>query len=168
LEEVVKDFNYGILALDPGGTTGWAAYRALRITTDGPVEFYQEEWTCGQLGPEKHYRALETLLGNQRVTGYQVVCERFDDRPGGTFSVNLMAKEYIGVVETFCEAEQVEMFRQMPATAKKFVTNTALKNLGLWEGTKWKHAMDARRHLLWFLVNKEKRFDLLAKGWPNG
>jgi len=161
--------NYRVLALDPGGTTGWATYSAYRILSTDEVWVYSyETWTCGHLGPGDHHEELKQLLGLQRVQDYQIVCERFDDRPGGTFSVNLKAKEYIGVVETYCKEERVALFRQMPATAKKFVKNINLQRLELWEGTKWKHAMDARRHLLWFLVNKEKRMTLLAKGWPNG
>lgn len=164
------DINYRVIALDPGGTTGWATYSAhwdkeLNLFTTNGSDLYP--WACGQL-EGKHHSQLEHLLGLQHVQHYWVVCERFDDRSTG-HAVNLVAREYIGVVERFCQDRHVPMVRQLPATAKGFVKNQNLKNLDLWDGVKWKHAMDARRHLLWYLIHGEPhRYDLLQKGWPNG
>lgn len=161
------DVNYRVIAFDPGGTTGWASYSCLYVpgTTQ---KYFSEKYAMGHLGAHEHHQQLEQLLGMQRVSAYTVVCERFDDRPGGTFSVNLKAKEYIGVIEKYCAEDDVPLIRQMPATAKTFVKDVNLKRLDLFYGKKWKHAMDAERHLLWYLVNgSPKRTDILAKGWPN-
>jgi hypothetical protein len=161
------DYNYRIIALDPGGTTGWATYTALWVPGI-PSAFTYEMWDCGQMGPDKHHTQLKSWLGIQRLQRYTVVCERFDDRATGN-AVNLAAKEYIGVVEQYCEEDAVyDLKMQMPGIAKSFSSNQNLKNLGLWKGNKWRHAMDAYRHLLWFMINGEpSRHDLLAKGWPN-
>lgn len=56
------DFPF-ILALDPGGTTGWAWYDPIV----GSVE-------CGQFGPHAHHAELMTLIA--RVHGYASVCGR--------------------------------------------------------------------------------------------
>lgn len=159
--------NYRVIAFDPGRTTGWAAYSALYIpgTT---VEYFSETYTMGQLGPEDHHVRLNQLLGMQRVQNYTVVCERFEDRPAGTTSVDLKAKEYVGTIETFCEEEDVPLFRQMPAAAKGFVKDENLRRLGIYHGKRWKHAMDGQRHVLWYLINGgPRRLDILKKGWPN-
>lgn len=170
------DINFRVAAFDPGGTTGWSTFSALWVPG---LPFQQIKWDCGHLGPGNHHDALEQHLGIQRVQFYTVVAERFTDRVS-EHSVVLDAKEYEGVIKRYCEAEGVELHLQMPAIAKGFTKNENLKRLGLWEGTKWKHAMDARRHLLWFLINSfptvrqqfgraavELRSELLTKGWPN-
>jgi hypothetical protein len=162
----VVDINYRIVALDPGGTTGWATYSALwRPGTNKPYSY--EKWDCGHMGPEPHHEQLNIWLGMQRVQNYTVVCERFDDRQTG-HKVDLIAGEYIGVVKKYCYEEEVDLVMQMPGVAKPFTKNDNLKKLGLWQGTKWKHAMDAERHLLWYMINGEPhRHDLLEMGWPN-
>lgn len=158
--------NYRVIAFDPGGTTGWATYTAL-WSPGLPIPYSYEAWHCGQLGPDKHHAELKQLLGLQRLENYTVVCERFTDRKTG-HNVDLMAREYIGVIETYCQEEGVKLAMQMSGAAKPFVKNANLKSLGLLEGPKWKHAMDARRHLLWYLINgTPHRHDLLQKGWPN-
>jgi hypothetical protein len=160
--------NYRILGLDPGGATGWATYSAMRIPglkAPGEYEYYEQAWTGGTLDDPKHHRVLEDLLGNQHVQGYTIVCERFDDRAQG-HHVELVSREYIGVVETFCQERNVPLVMQMPAQAKTFVTDAALKKLDLWTpGHVHRHYRDALKHVLFYLVNKEKRFDLLVKGW---
>jgi len=161
----MMDINYRVIALDPGGTTGWASYSALWLPGD-PVSYSYESWECGHMGGP-HHEQLESWLGMQRVQNYTVVCERFDDRQTG-HNVNLVAAEYIGVIKKYCETENVHLVMQMPGVAKPFVKNENLKLLDLWRGVKWKHAMDAQRHLLWYLINGlPHRHDLLEKGWPN-
>jgi hypothetical protein len=159
----MKDINYRVIAFDPGGTTGWSTYSAHKSGST----YTQEEWACGHLDQPNHHQQLKILLGNQRVRTYKVVCEKFNDRPGATNSVNLIARDYIGVVELYCQEEGIELHRQMPATAKGFVKDKNMRAMGLFVRN-WKHAMDARRHLLWFLIHRENRFEFLATGWPNG
>jgi hypothetical protein len=160
------DVNYRVIGIDPGGTTGWAVYSAYRILVDKKYVYTNEHWTCGQLGPEKHHQALEQLLGLQRVETYVVVTERFTDRIKQT-AVNLMAREYIGVVEKYCQEEGVELVMQSSSQAKGFTRPPNLKRLGLYVYTK-KHAMDAYKHVLWYLINgRPKRDTWLERGWPN-
>lgn len=163
----VLEPNFRILALDPGGTTGWAAYSALIIPG---IEFatisMSQRFTCGHITGDKHHVELENFLGSQRLAAFVVVCETFDDTASG-HSVNLMAREYIGVVEKWCQENDVPLVMQRPGVAKPFTKDINLKRLGIWKGVKWKHAMDAYRHLLWHMIHTTGRKDLLETGWPN-
>jgi hypothetical protein len=164
------DINFRIIALDPGGTTGWATYSAVKIPGLDMLRY--ESWHCGHLGPSKHHAALNQLLGMQHVQDYTIVCERFTDRVT-EHAVDLAAREYIGIVEAFCQEREVPLVMQMSSTAKVFTKDTNLKKLGLWSPG-WKHAMDARRHLLWYIINgtperhsalNKVKSQLLNKGW---
>jgi len=156
----VSEFVYRVLALDPGGTTGWATYTT---EAEGVKPYDRLDFTSGHLGPEKHHQALEVLLGNQRTTYFTVVCERFQDRVG-EHSINLMAREYIGVVERWCQENETQLVMQTPAYAKGFILDYNLKEAGLWDGPKWKHANDAKRHLLSYMINgTPHRHDWLRK-----
>jgi hypothetical protein len=64
----------------------------------------------------------------------------------------------------FAKDRDVEMVLQTPAQAKGFVKDANLKKLGVWFPGQ-RHAMDAMRHLTFWMVNKEGRKDLLTKGW---
>lgn len=160
--------NYRVIALDPGGTTGWDTYSATRmVTPDGTVEWYDEEWRCGQLGPGDHHDQLYALLEDQHVQHYAVVCESFEFRQGKQRdNLNLISREYIGIVKMFAKERNVPLHMQSAGMAKGFVPdkgpmrNKKLRVMGLWVPGK-KHAMDARRHLVFYLVNKEHRYDLV-------
>jgi hypothetical protein len=161
--------NFRVIGIDPGGTTGWATYSAYRTydMIDKVYTYEDVEWTCGQLGPDPHHLALEQLLGLQRVRYYTVVCERFTDRVTG-HSVDLTAREYIGVIQKYCQEDEVDLVMQMSAQAKKFTNSKNLRELGLYRA-KDKHAMDAYKHCLWYLIHgKPKMYSLLETGWPNG
>jgi hypothetical protein len=113
-----------VIALDPGGTTGWATY-------DG------NEYKCGQLGPD-----------------FIVVTESFQYRQGKWRpNVSLMSREYIGVTKLFCANNVHDYVEQTAAQAKALVTDDKVKAMGLWH-TGWPHAMDATRHLLFYLVTQ--------------
>jgi hypothetical protein len=165
---MVLDPNVRVIALDPGGTTGWATWQALIIPgiTLGSLKSSQS-YHCGHIGGPEHGQELVNFLGHQRVMQTVVVCERFDDRHAG-HHVDPVALKYIGAVEVWCKENDVPLHMQMPGTAKAFVKDANLRRLGVYQGKQWKHAMDAYRHLFWYLINGEpKRKDLLAKGWPN-
>jgi hypothetical protein len=158
--------NYRILAFDPGGTTGWAMYSALKIP-GRPYPWGNELWTCGQMSEPNHHQQLEQFLGMSRVQYTTIVCETFDDLATG-HHVDPIAGEYIGVIKGWCEEDGVPLKMQRPGVAKPFTKDINLKRLDLWQGKAWGHAMDAYRHLLWYMIHGEpNRHDLLKIGWPN-
>src|SRR6266496_5385448 len=176
--------SFRILALDPGGVTGWATYTALKMRDPftNEYEYLNEDWTGGQLGnfdgkkwkPAKHHNELETLLGMQHVHDFTVVCEAFDYRNESRSGLVLMSREYIGVVERFCQERNVPLVMQSASvgkiTKKGFVRKENLERLGLWVkggGSTWDHMMDSYGHLLQYMIkNNVKKNELLEVGWP--
>jgi hypothetical protein len=147
-----------IVALDPGGTTGWATW------TDGP----QEEWSWGQIGPQEHHKELNDFLGLQQTQDFILVCETFDFRQhdNNRTKVNLISREYIGVAKLFAaERMSTPVVLQTPAQAKTFVTDEKLKAMDLWVPGKV-HARDALRHLITYMVRVQRRYDLV-ESWKD-
>lgn len=137
-----------IIAFDPGGTTGWACY------TDeiGCKRFYGS----GEYGPHPHHVELHNLLEVQQPD--VVVCERFD-YVGGKVTVDLMAPQYIGVMELWVRMNgamslspsRVPLVMQS-RSLKDFWDNGKLKALDLYRPqSQMPHANDAMRHLLVYL-----------------
>lgn len=158
-----------IIALDPGGTTGWAYWRAevLQDPTTEEYEFYKESWDCGQLGPSEHHLDLYNFLGGQETEDYTIVSESFEYRNKSRPGLDLSSKEYIGVAKVFCQERGIPYYEQTASMGKGFVKDANIKRLGLWSSG-WKHAMDAYRHLLYYMINTDRitpRLELLKKGW---
>lgn len=173
--------SYRIIALDPGGTTGWSTYTATRMALPEPgYEYYDEKWACGQIGPEEHHFLLSEFLGMQRTQSYVIVCESFEFRNmdrRNRDNLSLISREYIGVVKRFYQAikakmpeADVKLVMQTASLAKGFIpdsgaqANKKIREAGLWYPDQ-KHAMDATRHLLWYLVNRDMRTDLVKRWW---
>lgn len=160
-----------ILALDPGGTTGWARFRALAMYNPilSQTEYYDTKWTRGQLGPEPHHQALTTLLEMSYTEEYHIVCESFEYRNNSRAGLVLDSVEYIGVTKLFLLQEKrfnVSLHMQTASMGKGFVKDENIKKLGLWFPSQ-KHAMDATRHLLYYMINTAgiMKQDLLTRGW---
>lgn len=168
---------YRVIGLDPGGTTGWATYTAEYIpnpNTTGPAdryEFHSEEWACGQLGPGPHHDALWSFLELQAVSQTVIACESFEFRQGKQRAgIVLDSCEYIGIVKLFVEQRQrslpnnfrMDLVMKTAGQAKSFITDDKIKKLGLWYPGH-RHAMDAYRHLLHFLLINEQRHDIARR-----
>jgi hypothetical protein len=120
-----------ILGLDPGGTTGYALYQAETIRNpDNKLEWYNEKWTQGELGPGDHHKELYDFLGYCQVTNFIIVCESFEYRRNPRDSqrdnIVLDSKEYIGVVKLF------EQERMAPLDHQRVVFQTASEGKGFW------------------------------------
>lgn len=169
---------FRIISGDPGGTTG------LAICTYDP-DFLEDQlsFTGMQLGPGKHHFELyKELLGmsNFDDSAIDVVCESFEFRQpkageDGKRKVELISREYIGVFELFTQYLGLRLHMQTASTAKAFIPdkpnhpeqNVKLKKLGLWvPGDNGKHAMDAYRHLLRYMVVSDRQLkNFLAERW---
>jgi hypothetical protein len=142
-----------IVALDPGGTTGWAYWQ----DQPNPQNPSQPNFMVGQLGPQEHHQGLYQWLEHLHVSDFTVVCESFEFRQqdvGTRMGINLMSREYIGVTKLFGQERNAPVVFQTAALGKGFVTDEKLKVMGLW----WpgmKHAMDAMRHLIYYMVLKD-------------
>lgn len=154
-----------IVALDPGGTTGWAMWE------EGPLTLQShstsDRFNCGQIGPDEHHKQLWDFLGTMQTHDFTIVCESFEFRQGKQrHNINLMSKEYIGVAKLFAaERMDTPVVFQTAALGKGFVSDAKLKAMGLYHPGH-KHAMDAIRHLVYYMVIKEHRRDLI-ESWKD-
>jgi hypothetical protein len=145
-----------IVALDPGGTTGVATY-----TFETTHEGEEGTWERNQLGPEEHHDSLEAFLDVYEP--HTIVYERFNyqrrELDKGV-SLRLDSVEYIGVIKLWHAKrfETVTLVPHQPSQMNLFGGGTGhddggekLKKLGLYiPGAP--HAMDATRHLMYYLV----------------
>ena len=144
-----------VIALDPGGTTGWA--KGLIREGKMGVMSGQDEWNHLAL-----YEELKHTFPNI------IICERFDYRKGGKKQegVELISREYIGVVQLYVQQQQsrfrpghpyyVDIYMQMPQEALGgfYKSPMKLKEAGVYKPGK-PHANDAMRHLLQWWDFKE-------------
>ena len=140
-----------IIALDPGGTTGWAVWQGDQINV-------------GHWGPDDHHLTLFDNLGFYQTSEYHIVCESFEYRQHARANVNLVSKEYIGIVKLFQQERMSKLPNQYvkfqtAAQAKGFVTDSKIKASHLWTPG-MRHAMDAMRHLIYYDI-----FALGNKSW---
>lgn len=157
-----------ILALDPGGTTGWAVYHEEAVPPSNVSPGKYEPWKhqCGQIGPGDHHEELFSLM--EAVDPSIVVCEMFEYRQRSAGSIrmkiDLVSREYIGVVKLYRDASGCELVMQPSSICNgpRLVTDEFIKALGLWKASQ-RHAMDAREHLIHYMVTKMNRKDLVPK-----
>lgn len=150
-----------VIALDPGGTTGWAVWSTPDIIGKNSPEFL-----VGEIGPEEHHNALFQHLEELHTHNTVVVCESFEFRQNRQRdNINLMSREYIGIVKLFGQQRRCPVVFQTAGLAKTFVTDPKLKAMGLW-WTGQRHARDATRHLVYFMVNAMRRTDLV-ENWKD-
>jgi Holliday junction resolvasome RuvABC endonuclease subunit len=155
--------NYRVLGLDPGGTTGWSCYDAEFVQG----ELIEQRLTVGHIGPDQHHVELYDFLEDRHIQNFAVACESFEFRQGKhRDNINLISREYIGVVKLVCLQRGIKLKMYTAGQSKSFVpdkgpmANKKLKVMG-WYNPGWKHANDATRVVVNYLVNVERRFDLV-------
>jgi hypothetical protein len=165
-----------ILAIDPGGTTGWATY-------DSNPYKNRPTWDHGELGPKEHHLDLWYLMDEARPEWLEpdrreplyIIGESFQYR-NGLDKAELISCEYIGIIKMFpYEHYAIILVWQTAAQGKvtptSFVKRRHLERLGLWDPKQPNHAMDGYGHLIYYVINggnpelKDLRLMLLQKGW---
>jgi hypothetical protein len=149
-----------VIALDPGGTTGWA--KGLIREDEGImyVASGQDVWN--------HVELWDNLT---IIKPKIIVCERFDFRKRGVKqeeAANLISRELIGVVELYYQLanrlipeENVQLYMQMPAEALGgyWSEDNRLKEDKVFRAGR-PHANDAMRHLLqWFMFKEGFKYN---------
>lgn len=133
-----------ILGLDPGGTTGWCCY-----DTDN------RDLIGGQLEKNNHHRDLWSLMADHAP--HVIACERFDYRRN-LGNVDLIPREYIGVVTLFSQLTNTKMVLQTQLKGHKGLwTDDKFKALGIYKKGQ-PHAMDAQRQALMYAVQNGDKF----------
>ena len=161
--------RFVLMAFDPGGTTGVAILNATGLESGIPTPI------LAQLGPHTHRLELWDMMNEYKPT--HVIYESFEFRNRTRDNLELISRDYIGVIGLWSDLNPTRLYKQSAAQAKGFIkdsgpnANLPIKRLGWYMGGK-KHAMDAVRHLTYFLVNgphKDDRLrsEMLQTGWKS-
>lgn len=138
-----------ILAVDPGGTSGWA-----ETTVENPIG----DLTYGQLEPSAMAAHLRAFVNGAHSEDRRLVMERFSiTAHTARKTPQLDALELIGLGKYLAEWHDVAFVLQDPADAKAFAHNAALRRWGIWVPVQ-DHARDAVRHLVYALARQHQIF----------
>jgi hypothetical protein len=169
---------FRILAIDPGGTTGWAKCEYKPHPYDEEITLDDFKFDFGHIGPEEHHDELWDFLLNKEEEGsipLELVCESFQfryDPRREKAKVELISCEYIGLVKLFAARYELPLTLYTASSAKDFIpdkgpqANVKLKQLGWYRPvTRWVHAMDATRHLLKYMVFNKRIRNPITDKW---
>lgn len=178
-----------VVALDPGGTTGWSVMTVHPESLSDPEVSILDNilyWTHGQtdcgstkgnLGKEEH-RGISTsgeaagvaeLVGLVRNwPGSAVVVEDFIVRQYNQSRDFLSPVRITAALSQWLWQQQREYFVQQPAYAKTTATDERLKSWGLYSSLGGlNHARDADRHAITFLRKCSQDEKFRAKAFPH-
>jgi hypothetical protein len=138
------------MAFDPGGTTGYCIKREATLLG----------WD--QLGPGKHHAALWALLEKEKpdVIIYELFVYQRRELTHGV-SLNLDAKEYIGILTLWSELNGAALVGQNVGHVKAFCSDAKLEVLGFDLPHKWRHSKDSIRHYIYYQVHVKKNRALI-------
>ena len=140
-----------LVALDPGGTTGYAIFNHLTLQEAGQLDTGSQE---------EALKLFEPLLGvgdrdrnrNRNIDAvvmedHRVYQNRIEQHAGSSLSTPRL----IGMIETLCLQHSIPWHKQPASMPKQFVTDEKLKAWGLYLPGK-RHARDAIRHACYFIL----------------
>lgn len=163
----IPDYPFVVIGVDPGGTTGISV---VGVEADKPASIIETRQWPNDYNPATwqklqslahHYRALYDLP-------VVLVIEQFDKRPGvidPDYSAMYINKDIVEYIHEY------PIVWQIPAAAKNLIKPARkgkadqLKRFG-WYQVSHRHANDASRHVLVYLVEKVKHRPTILKGWP--
>lgn len=160
-----------VIALDPGGTTGWcvlAVHPESLVEPDVTILGNILWWTSGQFtGTE--YKQNSQIIDLIECWPYAaVLLEDFILRKQLRSRELLSPVRITSVIEYELERVGRPCFKQQPSEAKNTATDDRLKNWGLYrrEGGE-EHARDATRHAITFLRRAKDRPNIRHRAWPS-
>ena len=142
-----------ILAIDPGGTTGWTKLEIQRGSD--PQVRDNHTWASGELNRKKHHYDLYTLLG---LTNPDILLwEQYRTEPGEGWQETI-AIQYIGVIELWLQERRnrrptIRTYSYPASKIKEFWTDRKLIHVGLYESGST-HIRDTRRQVLVYLTEQ--------------
>ena len=150
--------QYTVLALDPGGTTGWfiIGIHPAAVSGDPELKILEnvEFWSAGQFtGPEQS-QCDEIIELIEAWPSARLVSELFTLRSRIT-SPEIFALERMNAIVSWAIRPRYMVFQQ-PSLAMSTMTDDRLKEAGFWVSGK-EHARDAARHALTFLKRQRDR-----------
>ena len=161
---------FSIIAFDPGGTTGIAMVDCYQKIDDMTAWNFR----TSELGPNEHHYGLWDFLAfwHERTNHKKyLVTESFEFRQNlDKRKVDLISKEYIGILKLFAKINDMPYTEQSASTAKAFVSDDKLIKLGILEKPIYqsRHRNDALRHLIRFMVINLKIRHPITTAWKDG
>lgn len=154
--------DHKVLAFDPGGSSGWA----LCTFDDDDYKF-----DGGTLQIDDHHQQLRDLITNCHPD--IVIYEAFEFRQKAHSDyrkgLNLISREYIGVIRLTCQDLHITT-RQQPAAYKdtNLVREANLEKLGILRRPLYpnRHYHDAAAHLVHYMIQTlryQPVFDVVKK-----
>lgn len=137
------------IAFDPGKTTGFATGEIVN-PTDKPGKLMLVQTAQAQMS---HADIMNWL--NEFKPDY-IICERFDFRNRARTGLELISREFIGIVNLYCELnKECTLVMQQAAQIKGgYWSNDKLKKHGVYRkpiaGVSQIHANEACKHLLYW------------------
>ncbi len=145
LKETHKTMPTKILTLDPGETTGFSVFDKGALSVCGHIKTVTQE--------KIFWEELERLFHSEDFDA--CICEDYrvyaHKATRHTHSP-LMTARVIGGIDYLCQKKGIPLIFQSAAQAKGFVTDQRLKDWGMWQAKGKKHANDAIRHGIYYLI----------------
>lgn len=159
-----------VVALDPGGTTGWsvlAVHPESLVDVEIPILANIEHWAQGQSVGHEHKQEAELVELLDAWPDAAVVIERFVLRKMLRGEELLSPVRITAVLEFELSKSGRVAFKQQPSEAKGTATDDRLRAWSLYrrEGGE-EHARDATRHGITFLRRAKERPKLRHMAWP--
>lgn len=167
-----------VIAIDPGGTTGWSVMQVHPDAISDPetsILSNIEHWAHGEVGGDEDKQARELMELIEAWPGAALVIEDFKLRKyleddDLLSPVRITAKIEFGLTiwdGLGGQRNSTYVHKQSSALAKTTVTDDRLKSWGFYqrEGGE-EHARDADRHALTFLRRVKEKPMLRRAAWP--
>lgn len=152
------DGLYLIVALDPGGTTGWTVMgvhpEALNGDPDVPILSNIEWWTAGQFKGQEWDQCDQAVELINSWPSARLVSEKFVLRSRVTTSDVTVLDRMNAVIGWAVRPRYIVL--QQPSLAMSTVTDDRQKLWGFWRPGE-EHARDAIKHALTFLKRQKER-----------
>lgn len=147
---------FQVIAFDPGGSTGYAHFV---YEDQGNFAFYS-----GTITTKEHHNIIRNTIETQShywAKPLTVLTESFEFRQNPDSAkqrrgLELVSREYIGVMKLVCQDLCIPLIQQSPAD-RNFITHEKLDRLGLLYKPlhENRHRIDALQHLIYYLVVKK-------------
>jgi hypothetical protein len=149
----VTPYEGTILALDPGETTGYSVFHAASETIEMVASGQVKTWPMKNCVTE-----LANLLNQKPTLVVHEVYSIYEWKTDTHAWSDVPTLRVIGSLETLCIQAGIPYISQTAQVAKGFCTDEKLKAWGFYQQGQ-KHARDAIRHGLYFLLFGTKLLD---------
>lgn len=136
----------GLLAIDPGMTTGWAYFKEGGLYDYGQVK-----------ASAKDVSSIYSLIDNLKLDVIVIEDYRvYSNKASSHISSSLETPRIIGALQAYLYIKDIPYHFQMASMAKGFCDKKKLKEWGYWAVGK-QHSRDAIRHgCTWLLFSNTK------------